>query len=138
MGIIKTSNMKQLVRRVILMTLILVAAGSFNSCNNDDDAFPGRPTITALEGINTVILGESKDFTFTASIPGGYRSHSFAVANGSIIETPMVDKQGARQVSLGVNFLGLDQGAALIQLTVTDRFGQTDKKSMTLEVFESN
>jgi hypothetical protein len=118
---------------IFQIILVLGLTTAFISCDKDDNT-PDKPTVVIPGGIQSVTVGETKDFTIIAEFPGGYRSHEIISANGTVTEKSSQPAEGASRVEFVVSFTGTAAGAGAITTTVVDRNNKTDTNTLALNV----
>ncbi len=99
--------------------------GITSSCSSDD---PKAPVITFPDTGTApeVKVGTGLDFTFTVVAEGGYDSHSFKEAGGTILENPSVIESGTKEFTISGTYTAGDvTGPDGITLTVHDERGLT-------------
>lgn len=103
------------------------------SCKEDEE-LPAAPTVTAPASTSAVQVSDAISLTFTAEIPGGFKSASVTAEGGTAtVTTPPA--AGATTGSVVVTFTaGGTAGAGSVTLTVTDSNDKTGSATEAITV----
>ncbi len=101
------------------MLAIAAMVTSFVACDDDDDATPDAPSITAPT-VTNVQVGTAADVTFAVSVPGGYKAMTVAATGGTAAKKSE-PAAGATSGNAVVTFTAdATAGAGTVTITITD------------------
>ncbi len=116
------------------MALFLSSSFFLTSCDDDDEATPDAPIITAPSSVASVAAGGSTDINFTVSVPAGFSRSSVTAVNGSATISSDLTA-GATSGTVTVSFTaGTTAGAATVTLSVTDTENRTVTQTAAVSV----
>lgn len=118
-------------KKFVAMLAIAAFATAFIACDDDDDATPDGPALTA-PGVTNVATGANADVTFTLTIPGGYKSLS-VTATGGTAEKKSEPAIGATSGNAVITFTADDNaGAGAVTITVVDNNDKTESETAAI------
>lgn len=118
-------------KKFVSMLAIATFALAFTACDDDDDATPDGPTVTA-PGVTNVAVGSTTDIAFTLTIPGGYKSLS-VTATGGTAEKKSEPQVGATSGSAEITFTAdANAGAGAVTITVVDNNDKSESETAAI------